>query len=201
MYNIPERGPPGLIPRYRTQGADEANRRTPSPVVTHRDSNIPSAPEASDDASMSQRKNWRPVSPSPESLSLPEQERPPSWQEELLSPQLAPIQPEVIVVDELSSIHVSSKSPTSRKRDRNETYDSSAQKIRLTPNTQNLRTPHDYLLSESSPAGERSTSSRQNENRGSCDVPYSSPKSSTPKQPPPPPEEFLHDRIRILFSP
>ena len=111
IYNIPERGPPGLLPQFRKNRAEEANRRTPSPAVTHSDSKIPSVHEAKDDVEMSQRKSWRPVSPSPESLNLPEQERPPSCQEELLSPQLAPAKSEVIDVDALPSIPVSSKSP------------------------------------------------------------------------------------------
>ena len=115
MYNAPEQGAHGLLPQYRQQESEERARRTPSPAIVPQVCAIPSVPEVSEGVPLSQHKSRRPVSPSPEALNLPEQERPPSWQETLFSPEKKDEGP-MICHDELPVIPVGTEpSPHGRE--------------------------------------------------------------------------------------
>ena len=140
LYSVPEEGPPRLIesddPRRTavSQAESKDPTRSPPPGTEDKTTNVPQIPERSLPINLTQTKPCRPSSPSPESLSLPEAERPSSWQEELLASSPSERHPSPITAGLLLY-------PPPRKRALSPVPRPAESKVRITPNADNACTP------------------------------------------------------------
>ena len=143
IYDIPPYGAPGLeCDALPSTGADLSTvlsrtdvepKSAMSPVIAPQETPsglmIPQIPEQNTNVTLSQDKNWRPRSPSPQALNSDEFDRPPSWQEELLP-----------------------SSPSPPKRSRSPERQAPKQKAKLTPNP-DVREGAAVLTTGKAPAG------------------------------------------------